>query len=423
MKIEVVEDYCDDKTLQPTVIRVVGVGGGGSNAVNRMIEAGLQNVNFVAMNTDMQALRTSNAPVKLAIGTKLTGGLGVGGKPEKGEKAALESEEDIKNLLRGAHMAFITAGMGGGTGTGAAPVVARIAREQGILTVGVVTKPFFFEGPKKMLLANEGIDRLREEVDTLIVIPNERLFAIIEKKTPVKEAFLKVDDVLRQGVQGISELITEIGVINIDFADVQSVMQGQGDALMGIGWSKGENRSNDAAIAAIENPLLESTRIEGAQGILVGVKGGNDFSMTEYREALEIITSSVDKDALVISGMTLDPSMEDDLKVIVVATGFSNDLSPSQEEPKKAPEEEEVVRQKDWQSMKGELSRGNPSPYLSGRHPPNNSTLEIPTVLRNGSRDPDAFRDFEDWGGSKTPANLPHQDEDTRKEPTDRDEE
>ncbi|MFW5788711.1 MAG: cell division protein FtsZ, partial [Spirochaetota bacterium] len=286
----------------PTVIKVIGIGGGGSNAVNRMIAAGVQNVEFCAVNTDLQALQRSNAEVRLPLGSELTGGLGAGGKPEVGEKAALEDKSEIQRVVQGADMVFITAGMGGGTGTGAAPIIAQVARDMGILTVAVVTKPFDFERKHKMRLADDGVAKLREAVDTLIIIPNQHLLKIVDKKTPITQAFLVADDVLRQAVQGISDLITKPGEINIDFADVRTIMSGQGDALMGIGTGDGDNRAVDAATAAINNPLLEDASIEGAKGILVNVSGGLDFTLTEYEEILTIITANADEDALIIAG-------------------------------------------------------------------------------------------------------------------------
>ena len=410
MEIELIKGQPNGEILNPTVIKALGIGGGGSNTIDRMIEMGVKNVGFVAINTDLQALQRSTAPVKLPIGTKLTGGLGAGGVPEQGEKAAEENAEDIEALLSGVDMLFITSGMGGGTGTGAVSVVARIARKQGILTVAVVTKPFAFEGAKKMLLATEGIERLRKEVDTLIVIPNENLFKLpkmLSKKTSVKEAFLKVDDVLRQGVQGISELITEVGEINIDFADVKTIMEGKGDALMGIGLGEGENRAGDAAIRSIENPLLENIQITGAQGILVGVTGGPDFSMAEYKEVIDTITSKTHEDAHIISGLTMDPSMEDSVKVTVVATGFPEGFSAaSQEKPQEVFDKDEVVSQRDWQGLQERASRE--SPYLLERNSPK-SHLGIPTVYRDGSRDQDAFRDFGDGGYSNPPKEASHQ--------------
>jgi cell division protein FtsZ len=341
MKFEILEDGRDFEADfgSPTVIKVVGVGGGGSNAVNRMIASGLTNVEFIAVNTDLQALQLSHAETRMPLGSKLTGGLGAGGKPDVGEKAALEDRDDIADMIKGADMVFITAGMGGGTGTGAAPVIAGVAKELGILTVAVVTKPFDFEGRRKLQLAEEGIRKLRGNVDTLITIPNQHLLKIVERRTPIKEAFLLADDVLRQGVQGISDLITKPGEINIDFADVKTIMSGQGDALMGIGLGEGDNRAVDAATNAINNPLLEDARIEGAKGILVNVTGGSDFSLTEYEEVLNIITANAADDALVIAGSAVDELMDNEVKVTVIATGFKSyniDDKPARTEEKKS---------------------------------------------------------------------------------------
>jgi cell division protein FtsZ len=322
MNFEIIEESQEEQSTSPTVIRVLGVGGGGSNAVNRMIDSQLRDVDFIAVNTDLQALKGSRATTRLPLGSEVTAGLGAGGNPEVGERAALEDKETIKKLLQHSDMVFITAGMGGGTGTGAAPVIASIAREMGILTVAVVTKPFTFEGRKKSALAEQGIAKLREHVDTLITIPNQHLLKIVEKNTPIKQAFLVADDVLRQGVQGISDLITKPGEINIDFADVRTIMRGQGDALMGIGKGKGENRAIDAATNAINNPLLEDANIDGAQGILVNVTGGPDFSLSEYEEIMHIITANTDDDAMIIAGTAVDESLEDEILVTVIATGF-----------------------------------------------------------------------------------------------------
>jgi cell division protein FtsZ len=318
MNFEVVQQ----RDICPTVIKVVGAGGGGSNAVNRMMACGLKNVDFVVANTDQQALNYSNAPVKLAIGSKLTGGLGAGGKPEIGEKAAIEDTDAIANALRGADMVFVTAGMGGGTGTGAVPVIAQIAREQGALTVGVVTKPFDFEGKVKLRLAEEGIAKLRKSVDTLIVIPNQHLLKLVDRRTPIKEAFIMAYDVLRQAVQGISDLITIPGIINIDFADVKTTMEGQGDAIMGIGTGQGDNRAVDAATNAINNPLLEDSNIEGANHILINITGSEDMTLVEIEEIVKIVTANADPDALIIYGTATDNTLGDAISVTVIATGF-----------------------------------------------------------------------------------------------------
>ncbi|NCN04244.1 MAG: cell division protein FtsZ [Spirochaetales bacterium] len=357
MNIEIVDDYQEEQPSSPTVIRVIGVGGGGSNAVNRMIDARLRDVDFFAVNTDMQALKGSRAPTRLPLGSQVTGGLGAGGNPEIGERAALEDKETIKKLLANSDMVFITAGMGGGTGTGAAPVIASIAKEMGILTVAVVTKPFAFEGRKKAKLAEEGIGRLREHVDTLITIPNQHLLKIVEKNTPIKEAFLVADDVLRQGVQGISDLITKPGEINIDFADVRTIMKGQGDALMGIGRGRGENRAVDAATNAINNPLLEDANIDGAQGMLVNVTGGVDFTLSEFEEIMQIITANTDDDAMIIAGTAVDEALEDEIIVTVVATGF-----PLTSQPYLEPSRPAVTR---TPGIDRSINGGKKSDYIS----------------------------------------------------------
>jgi cell division protein FtsZ len=316
----------------PTIIKVIGAGGGGSNAVNRMIECGVQQVQFIAANTDVQALNKCKAPIKLPIGSRLTAGLGAGGKPEIGEMAAQEDRDMLANALKGARMVFITAGMGGGTGTGSAPVIAQIAKEGGALTVGVVTKPFAFEGRYKMQLAEDGIAKLRSAVDTLIVIPNQHLMRVVDKKTPIKEAFRLADDVLRQGVQGISELITNLGDMNLDFADVETTMKDQGDALMGIGIGSGDGRAEQAASNAIGNPLLEDNSIEGAKHILVNVSGSEDISLLEYESVVNYITQKADPDAHIIIGQTVDEPLGDKLQVTVIATGFKNRMLANQEQ-------------------------------------------------------------------------------------------
>ncbi len=376
MNIELVED--GSTTI--TAIKVIGVGGGGSNAVNRMIASGLKNVEFIAVNTDLQALKLSQAELKVPIGTKLTQGLGAGGVPEIGEKAALEDREGIENIVGGSDMIFITAGMGGGTGTGAAPILAQLARDLDILTVAVVTKPFDFEGKKKMAIAEDGIQKLRESVDTLIVIPNQYLLKIVEKKTPIKEAFFLADDVLRQGVQGISDLITEAGEINIDFADVRTIMKGKGDALMGIGIGTGDNRAVDAATNAINNPLLEDAKIEGAKGILVNVTGGDDLSLSEFEEVLRIITANADRDAIVITGHTIDSAMEERIKVTVIATGFHT-AARSVETPVGSEGQGELISTEEWIQMSKGIRKKTENNYLMGRNS-READLCVPTVLR-----------------------------------------
>lgn len=322
MDLGMIEDLLQDEQTPPTDIKVVGVGGAGGNAVNRMIASGLKKVTFVTLNTDIQALQRSNAQIRVPLGKELTGGLGAGGVPDIGQKAAEESKEEIKQLLEGTDMVFITAGMGGGTGTGAAPVVAEVARGLNILTVAVVTTPFAFEGKRKLQLAQGGIENLRKHVDTLILIPNQYLLNVVQNNTPIKQAFLMADEVLYQGVQGISELITEPGEINIDFADVRTVMKGKGDALMGIGFGEGANRAVDAARTAVSNPLLESTTINGAKSVLVNLSGGDNLTLQEYQDVVEIVTESCAEDALIIAGQAYNPDLGDRIKVTVVATGF-----------------------------------------------------------------------------------------------------
>lgn len=303
-------------------IKVIGVGGGGTNAVNRMIEAGLQGVEFIAVNTDGQALLRSNADIRLRIGDQLTKGLGAGANPEIGRQAAEESREEIIKVLQDVDMVFVTAGMGGGTGTGAAPVIADIAKEMGALTVGVVTKPFSFEGKVRKSQAEEGVKSLKDRVDTLITIPNERLLQIVDKKTSIVDAFRIADDVLLQGVQGISDLITITGLINVDFADVKTIMTNAGSALMGIGLAKGDNRASEAAKTAVSSPLLE-TSIEGAKGILLNITGSSNLGLFEINEAAAIVTEAADPDANIIFGAVIDEEMGDEIRVTVIATGFN----------------------------------------------------------------------------------------------------
>ncbi|CAJ1001980.1 MULTISPECIES: cell division protein FtsZ [Bacillales] len=304
-------------------IKVIGCGGGGSNAVNRMIAGGVKGVEFITLNTDAQALQLSNAEIKLQIGEKLTRGLGAGANPEIGKKAAEESREMIENALRGADMVFVTAGMGGGTGTGAAPVVAEIAKELGALTVGVVTRPFSFEGRKRAMQGEMGIAALKEKVDTLIVIPNDRLLEIVDKNTPMLEAFREADNILRQGVQGISDLIAVPGLINLDFADVKTIMTERGSALMGIGVGSGENRAAEAARRAISSPLLE-TSIDGARGVLMNITGGTNLSLYEVNEAADIVSSAADPDVNMIFGAVINEELKNEIVVTVIATGFED---------------------------------------------------------------------------------------------------
>ena len=303
------------------VIKVVGVGGGGTNAVNRMVDAGLSGVEFIAINTDAQALLMADADVKIQIGSQATRGLGAGADPEIGLAAAQESRDELKEALKGADMVFITAGEGGGTGTGGAPIVAELGQEIGALTVGVVTRPFGFEGRKRADQAERGIDQLRDRVDTLIVIENDRLLQVVERQTSVVDAFRMADDILRQGVQGITDLITEPGLVNLDFADVRTIMRDAGSALMGIGNASGENRAAEAARTAVSSPLLEAS-IEGATGILLNVTGPSDIGLFEVNEAAEVVTGAADQNANVIFGAVIDDSTGDQVQVTVIATGF-----------------------------------------------------------------------------------------------------
>jgi len=325
-------------------IKVIGVGGGGSNAVNRMIEEGLSGIEFVAVNTDAQALLLSNAPTRVRIGDKSTRGLGAGGNPEMGQKAADESTEDLYNVLRGSDMVFIAAGIGGGTGTGAAPVIAKVAKEIGALTIGVVTRPFTFEGARRSKVAEDGISQLKEEVDTLIVIPNDRLLQLADKRASLQDAFKLADDVLRQGIQGISELITIPGLINLDFADVRTIMSEGGAALMAVGRATGEDRARSAAEQAISSNLLDIT-IDGARGILFNVTGGSDLSLFEVNQAAAIIKETAHPDVNLIFGAVIDPSLSDEIRVTVIATGFdqSNTTRRSMRRSRVAPASQPAV--------------------------------------------------------------------------------
>ena len=316
----------DTEATNPAVIKVVGVGGGGNNAVNRMIDAGVGCVEFISVNTDKQDLSLSKAALKIQIGSKLTKGLGAGAVPEIGAKAAEESRDDIAQHLQDADMVFVTAGMGGGTGTGAAPVVAEIAKELGILTVGIVTKPFWFEGATRAKNAKAGLEKLRESVDTLVVIPNDKLLAIAENKTALTESFRMADEVLRQGVQGISDLISKPGLISLDFADVKTIMKNTGYAHMGIGKATGENRAHDAATKAINSPLLETT-ITGAKGVILNITGGADLGILEIQTASELVQKAADEDANIIIGAIIDENLGEEIQITVIATGFDGNAS------------------------------------------------------------------------------------------------
>lgn len=377
----------DIEMEQIAQIKVIGVGGGGSNAVNRMIEAGVQGVEFIAVNTDAQALNRSKAPTRLQIGEKLTRGLGAGAKPEIGKKAAEESREQIENVLKGADMVFVTAGMGGGTGTGAAPEIAAIARELGALTVGVVTKPFTFEGRRRANQAEQGVAALKENVDTLIVIPNDRLLEIVDKNTPMLEAFREADNVLRQGVQGISDLIAVPGLINLDFADVRTIMTERGSALMGIGQATGENRAQEAAKKAICSPLLE-TSIEGARGVLMNITGGTNLSLYEVYEAADIVTQASHPEVNMIFGAVINEDLKDEIIVTVIATGFDHE-----QQTKKTTSNQPQTQTKTAKPLFG--AKEDPVPFTPFSHKKEpkkeegygpvytEEILDVPTFLRN----------------------------------------
>jgi cell division protein FtsZ len=358
-------------------IKVIGVGGGGNNAVNRMIEDGVEGVEFIAVNTDAQALKQSRAEIVMQIGTELTRGLGAGANPEVGRKAVMESKKQLEELIKGADMVFVTAGMGGGTGTGAAPAIAEIARAQGALTIGVVTRPFKFEGRKRAANAASGIDFMKKAVDTLIIIPNDRLLEIVDKKTPMVEAFREADNVLRQGVQGISDLIALPGLINLDFADVKTIMSNQGTALMGIGVAKGKNRAVDAAKAAISSPLLE-TSINGAQGVLMNITGGSNLSLFEVQEAASIVASASDDELNMIFGSVINENLNDQILVTVIATGFKEqEIPPTKPAPIKKVETIDSHREL-HQDHRDEFPQRD-----RVRTQPSSESLDIPAFLRN----------------------------------------
>ena len=318
----------DDPPLTGARIKVIGIGGGGSNAVNRMIEAGIEGIEFLVANTDLQALKRSRAPIKIQLGSRLTKGLGAGADPGVGREAALEDTDKIIEVLEGADMVFVTTGLGGGTGTGAAPIIASLATELDALTVAVVTKPFHFEGRRRMQQADQGLRELRECVDTVITIPNERLLHMVDRGVSLADSFRVADDVLRQAVQGISDLITVPGLINLDFADVKSIMQGMGMALMGAGRATGENRAIEATQQAISSPLLEEATIQGAKGVLINITGGPDLTLFEVNAASSIIRESADEDANIIFGAVIDETLTDEMKITVIATGFDKEVAP-----------------------------------------------------------------------------------------------
>ena len=368
-------EYNDEELIRgnegSAVIKVIGVGGGGNNAVNRMIDAGIKGVEFIAVNTDKQALQISRAGARIQIGEKITRGLGAGADPNVGAQSAEESKSEIAEALRGADMVFVTAGMGGGTGTGAAPTVAACAKEMGILTIGVVTKPFTFEGKKRLAQAERGIESLKGKVDTLVVIPNDKLLQVIDRKTSIIDAFRMADDILRQGVQGISDLIANPGLVNLDFADVKTIMLDTGMAHMGIGRASGENRAEDAAKQAIQSPLLE-TSIEGASGVIINVTGGNNLGLHEVNTAAELVQRSVDPEANIIFGTVIDESLEDELLITVIATGFI-DEEPRQPFSKIGVDQ---IVSKAWEQ------KVNPIPTSVESSSGNSGDLDIPSFLR-----------------------------------------
>ncbi len=385
----------DTETTSPAKIKVVGVGGGGNNAVNRMIEADVKCVEFISVNTDKQDLSLSKATQKIQIGAKLTKGLGAGAVPEIGAKAAEESRDEIALAIQDADMVFVTAGMGGGTGTGAAPIVAEIAKEMGILTIGIVTKPFWFEGPVRSKNSLVGIENLKASVDSLVVIPNDKLLAIAENRTPITESFKMADDVLRQGVQGISDLISRPGLISLDFADVKTIMKNTGYAHMGIGKATGENRAYDAATKAINSPLLVTT-ITGAKGVILNVTGGSDLGILEIQTASEIITEAADKDANIIIGAIIDESLGDEIQVTVIATGFENKNMPRMDRPSIFGGKEEKGIFESMREEMGEKKTEETPAVFENRTPAKpdlynkvneDDGIDVPVFLRKGQND------------------------------------
>ncbi|AAT04834.1 cell division protein FtsZ [Listeria monocytogenes serotype 4b str. F2365] len=385
----------DTSSESLATIKVIGVGGGGNTAVNRMIEHGVQGVEFISVNTHAQALNLAKAETKLQIGTKLTRGLGAGAVPEIGKKAAEESREQIEEALKGSDMVFVTAGMGGGTGTGAAPVIAQIAKEMGALTVGVVTRPFGFEGPKRTKQALTGTEAMKEAVDTLIVIPNDRLLQIVDKNTPMLEAFREADNVLRQGVQGISDLIAVPGLINLDFADVKTIMTNRGSALMGIGIATGENRAAEAAKKAISSPLLE-TSVDGAKGVLMNITGGSNLSLYEVQEAAEIVSSASDEDVNMIFGSVINDELKDELIVTVIATGFDEEKQAQQQaQANRRPNQSIQVNRPNYavqDEQQNDYAQNAPqqanAPVHEQQAEPqqNSSDVDVPAFIRNRNR-------------------------------------
>jgi cell division protein FtsZ len=373
-------------------LKVIGCGGAGGNAINRMIGAGLRGVEFIAANTDIQALGQSLAPTRIQIGLQTTRGLGSGGDPSQGRRSAEEDEQTLADAIADSDMVFITAGMGGGTGTGSAPVVARIAKKLGALTVGVVTKPFIFEGRRRMRQAEEGLQELRAEVDTLLVIPNERLLSVVERGTPMSEAFGVADDVLLKATKGIADLVTIPGLVNVDFADVKSIMASRGNALMGTGRATGENRAREAAEMAVSSPLLEDVSIHGAEGVLLNITGGRDLSLHEVNEASQVVTQAAGEDANVIFGAVIDPALDGEMVVTVVATGFGRTHEPSvrltdaarrphHAPPAERPGHEGGESRPDYGNLQAPAWKRHPNRPSWGRES-NGESLEVPAFLR-----------------------------------------
>nr|WP_263326859.1 cell division protein FtsZ [Neobacillus sp. Marseille-Q6967] len=376
----------DTNLDQLATIKVIGVGGGGNNAVNRMIEDGVAGVEFITVNTDAQALKQSRAGITMQIGATLTRGLGAGANPEIGKKAVEESKHQIEEVLKGADMVFVTAGMGGGTGTGAAPAIAKIARKLGALTIGVVTRPFKFEGRKRAVNAEMGIQAMREAVDTLIIIPNDRLLEIVDKKTPMVEAFREADNVLRQGVQGISDLIAVPGLINLDFADVKTVMSHKGTALMGIGIATGENRAAEAAEKALNSPLLE-TSINGAHGVIMNITGGRDLSLFEVQEAADIVAAASNEELNMIFGSVINENLKDEIIITVIATGF-NEQEDKLSQPASQPSVEEISQPsqpslRERRTQRERLNYSEPVEDFERQPVQEEQSLDIPAFLRN----------------------------------------
>ncbi|MEJ7711644.1 MAG: cell division protein FtsZ [Pyrinomonadaceae bacterium] len=372
----------DDPPITGARIKVIGVGGGGGNAVNRMIDAGIEGIEFLVANTDLQALKRSRAPIKIQLGSRLTKGLGAGADPDVGRNAALEDTEKIIEVLEGADMVFITTGLGGGTGTGAAPIIASLATELNALTVAVVTKPFHFEGRRRMMQAEQGLRELRESVDTVITIPNERLLHTVERGVSLADSFRVADDVLRQAVQGISDLITVPGLINLDFADVKSIMAGMGLALMGVGRARGEHRALEATQQAISSPLLEEATIQGAKGVLINITGGPDLTLFEVNEASSIIRESADEDANIIFGAVIDENLLDEMKITVIATGFDKEIAQIGG-PATASATTTIAHQSGSQASSSRYNSRDDVPTRSSVNPSRVAEdLDVPTFIR-----------------------------------------